>query len=155
MKMKMKMVKKSFAVVLLAAVLLTPTIVVVVVDAQADGTDTEEFQCTGICGNNEEGLDELNNPDTVVTYSWNDNVPVGSSTIGDTEQTMSCQQFDLTLYSFSNDESECQEHQTGLQAAGCACGDGSGGGSISHPTRASSIVFVLSAVMAVSAAVFV
>mmetsp|Transcript_47182 Transcript_47182/g.115274 ORF Transcript_47182/g.115274 Transcript_47182/m.115274 type:complete len:152 (+) Transcript_47182:216-671(+) len=151
----MKMIKKPFAVVVvLATILLTASVVVVVVvDAQADGTDPpeEEFQCTGICGNNEEGFDKLNNPDSVVTYSWNDNVPVGSSTVGETEQTMSCQQFDLTLYSFSNDESECQEHQTGLQAAGCVCGDGSGGGSSFSTTRASSIVFVL----AVAAAVFV
>ena len=104
-------------------VLLLAAVQVVIVGAQQE----EEFQCKGICGNNGEGMDVLNNPDTVVTYSWNDNVPVGSSTVGQTEQTMTCRQFDSTLYSFSNDESQCEEHQTGLQTtAGCACGDGSG-----------------------------
>ena len=124
------MIKKTFVVaVFLATILLLTTAPLKVVDAQT-ADEEEEFECTGICGNNEEEEEQkLNNPDTVVTYSWNDNVPVGSSTVGETEQTMTCQQFDLRLYSFSNDESECLKHQTGLQTAGCVCGDGSSGSS--------------------------
>jgi hypothetical protein len=100
-----------------------------------DDASSSLFECSGICGNNVEGTaDVLNNPDTVVTYSWNDNVPVGSSTVGVTEQTLSCGQFDLTLYSFSPDPSACTKHQTGLQSAGCVCGDGSGSGSSSRRT---------------------
>jgi hypothetical protein len=93
---------------------------------------TEDFQCIGICGNNPDGSNVLENPSTTVTYNWASRVPVPDSTIGETQQTMSCKDFDSRLYSFSNDPGDCTEHQTGLEAAGCICGDGSGAGVSFH-----------------------
>jgi hypothetical protein len=75
------------------------------------------FTCAGICG---EGV-TVANPDTTVTYDWNPRVPVGSSTVGETVQTLTCSDVDSRLYSFSDDPTECSQHQTRSQEVGCTC----------------------------------
>mmetsp|Transcript_12956 Transcript_12956/g.22628 ORF Transcript_12956/g.22628 Transcript_12956/m.22628 type:complete len:135 (-) Transcript_12956:1345-1749(-) len=97
--------------------------------------DDVSFRCEGICG---EDIDNTN-PEQTVTYSWNSRVPVGSSTVGETEQTQTCNSFESQLYSFE-DPAECAKHQAGIIKAGCTCE-----GSAAATTKMTSGLMILAA----------
>jgi hypothetical protein len=88
--------------------------------APSDQDVTGDTQCT-ICSS----ADQSNsNPDTTITYNWTPRVPVGSSEVSTTEETMTCAQFESKLiggFSAPEMSNECTQHQGGVQAAGCAC----------------------------------
>jgi hypothetical protein len=94
------------------------TVLLLLVAPTAVMSANSTFTCDGICG--EGGVNT--NPDLTVTYNWDPRVPVGSSTVGETEQTLTCAQIESRLYSFSDDPTECADHQRRVQEAGCTCG---------------------------------
>lgn len=113
------------------ALILCLIVVIIWTPASAQSSS---YSCASLCPNDG---DVVTNPDQTVTYDWNSRVPVPSSTIGETVQTLTCAEFDVRLTTF--DENDCTKHQNGLQAAGCQCGSGA-----TASVVASTLVVILS-----------
>ena len=79
------------------------------------------YACGSICANENRGL---STPDLEIQYNWNPRVPVCA---GKSCDSGTCAQLELKLPAFSDDETQCSRHQTGLQEAGCKCNGASSG----------------------------
>ncbi len=86
--------------------------------AAKETVEKSAFVCSSICANERKGL---STPDFVIEYNWNTRVPVCAGLSCDSG---TCSELELKLPSFQTDETECLQHQNGLQEAGCECSGG-------------------------------